>query len=187
MNASMFDFLMIWIIWILFIFSISVWLHRMVRIIIWSYLLMATSLATFSLIEFCISALSTTTLPIPNVTEIITYMTNYKQYINMIFYFILFLLIFKKFNIIQFWIKNKIVWIILLILFTPFTVMSIAASLEVAVFGYKVIDYAQLTQFALQFQNNPWIFNFFKLTPIWIVLPWVVALIFSLFVSPNND
>lgn len=187
MNANVFDFLMIWVIWIIFIFSVSVGLYRMIKIIIWSYLLMATSLAIFSLIDFTISTMYGLNLNIPRLPEILSKVYEYREYINMLFYFILFFFIFKKFNIIRFKIAQKPIEIILMIFFTPFTVMSIIASLEVAVFGYKIIDYTQLNEFIKQFQENPWIYNFFRLTPIWIVLPWVITLIFSLFVWWSDE
>lgn len=221
MDKNIYDFLIIWSVWILFIFCIGIWLNRMTKIIIWSYILIATSLAIFSLLDFFTTSLMWFQLPFINydISPILNFINIYKQYINIFLYFILFALIFVKFSIIQLEAKNLWLKILFYIILTPLTVMSIVSSLLVSVFGTQIIDNDKLIKFVEQFeivdskanatsvvdnsvsQNYSWssdmwiqtqeeqflnkkksfIYYFFRLTPIWIILPGFFILLISLF------
>ncbi len=215
MDKNLYDFLIIWSVGILFIFCIGIWLNKMIKIIIWSYILIATSLAIFSLLEFFTTSLMWFRLPFIDydISPILNFINSYKQYINILLYFVLFALIFVKFSIVKLEAKNLWLKILFYVLLTPLTVMSIVSSLLVAVFGAQVIDNEKLIKFVQQFEESTdpsqastvsaqdpqnsdlttasnqvqtskkrsVMYYFFRLTPIWIILPWFFILLISVF------
>lgn len=168
----MYDNLLIWIYWILLIFALSIWLDRNIRIIIWCYILMILALAfgnALDLLEFNILVWKITF--IPNADKLLDILDSWKSYIILWLYLLIFVFIFRKFNVKIFDIKNKFLRWFLNVLFAPLSSLSLILSLEFVIFWAKMTSFESVQSLSAEFGNTFIIQNFLLFTPIWIILP----------------
>jgi len=61
----------------------------------------------------------------------------------------------------------------------PLTVISVILTLEITIFGTKVLDIVQLESLASTIASDNYIYKFFVLTPLWIFIHGVATIIIS--------
>lgn len=175
-----YDFFLIWLIWILLVFSAIVGVRRMIKIIIWNYILIWIALALHTGIDFISMLLETHNLSyINNQEDLKTMLDEYKKWIILAVYLLFLILIFTKSKIDIGVGENRMIKIIIWIIFTPLTVISVIKSLCIVIFGVDVIETEKLQEFANEFEDESLVYYFLMFMPLWIILPAVMALFFS--------
>lgn len=182
MTDSIITYIVVSIMWILVIFSFSIGIEKMIKIILWNYILGSICLAATESIRLIINYLNLT----PDLKFIWltykalwTFLTNWHTTIILIFYIILLVLIYKKSSInvkipMDEWLKK-----ILYILFVPMTVISVILTLQIAIMGIGVLNFEILQNFANNLTKNIYIYKFLTLTPVWILLHWIATILIT--------
>lgn len=165
----------------LLIFTFAIGLEKTLKIIIGNYLLIAIILACNVGINLLEKNLSKNWLPfLQNIEQIKAFLIDNKIFILLGIYFIFLIIIFAKSNINVWWKKSKFVRVLLSLIFAPLAVISIMVTLEVAILGIKIFSVEWLYTLADQFGVNQIMYYFIILTPVWLILPWLMTIIFSL-------
>lgn len=102
-------------------------------------------------------------------------------------YFVLLLVIVTKSHIWIGKIKNDFLRIVLTVIFLPCTIISILVSIAMAIFWTQVLNVWELQLLAQYFESYPYVYNFIMLTPLWIILPWIITIIVAAFVLSKED
>ncbi len=190
-----YDFFLLWFIGILLIFSIVIGVNKMIKVIIGNYLLIWIALALHLGIDFVGIFLESNTISfIKNQEEFSKTLIEYKELIILTTYLIFLILIFTKSTI---WIviaKNWFLRMLLGIIFAPLTVISIMFGLSVVIYWSEILNTQNVFEIIDKFEEWTIIHSFLYLTPLWMILPAFLALIFSTEIkinrktkSSNND
>lgn len=178
-----YDYFLFGIIGILLIFAVWIWLDKIIRLIIWNYLVSSMCLSVGNWINILINYLNENPDSVFNqIDSIQEYLLKWKPYINLSLYFIILILLLSRSRI-GYNINNKILRFIFTILLAPLAVFSLIVSLCITVIWNKFLDYDYMMQFASTYQSSPWVYKFIIFTPLWIILPWIVLILFSLDLS----
>lgn len=89
----------------------------------------------------------------------------------------LLLLVFLKSNIRVSMHASGMKRFLLTLLFVPLTVTSIIITLELAILGADAFNMTAMTMTAQSFSNNPVVFNFVQMTPVWLFLHTLVTIL----------
>jgi len=65
------------------------------------------------------------------------------------------------------------------IIFVPLTVISMILTLQIAILGINGINITAISSIANTVANNPYIFQFVSLTPVWILLHGIVTILIT--------
>lgn len=181
-----YDYFLLGILGILLIFAVWIWLDKIIRLIIWNYLVSTMCLSVWNGINILIDYLNKNPASMLNqIPSIQEYLIKWKPYLNLALYFIILILLLSRSRI---WynIQNKIMRFIFTILLAPLAVFSLIVSLCITVIWSKFLDYDYMMQFASTYQASPWLYKFLILTPLWIIIPWIVLILFSLDIKLPN-
>lgn len=99
--------------------------------------------------------------------------------IVLILYVILLFVIFKKSKIRISLPDDEALKKMLQIIFVPLTVISMVLTLQIAILGMDGINITAISSVAAAVANNPYIFQFVSLTPVWILLHGIVTVIIT--------
>ena len=102
-------------------------------------------------------------------------------------YFVLLIFVVNKAQIGIGKVKNEWLRWILTVVFLPCTVISIVVTLALAIYGNQVMDMEALKILADKFASNQRIHNFILLTPVWVIIPWIVTIIVAALVIRKKD
>lgn len=102
-------------------------------------------------------------------------------------YFVLLLFIVTKSQIWLGKVKSDFMKFVLTVVFLPCTIISILLSIALAIFGNQVMNMADLQILASYVQWYPYAYNFIMLTPLWIILPWLVTILVAWFILRARD
>jgi hypothetical protein len=102
-------------------------------------------------------------------------------------YFVLLLFIITKSHIGIGTIKNPMLRVILTVIFLPCTIISILLSVSLAIFGSQVMTLDWISVLADTFSSNVIIHNAIMLTPLWVVIPWLVTILVAAFVLRTHS
>lgn len=135
------EYFILWAIWILCVFSLAIGIEKMMKIILWNYLLTALCLTlapTLWALMWWVTAVA------PDVAQTIAPAFENKIIITLIVYLLMLLLLFLKSRIsVHFhlsWIKK----VFLTLICIPMTIVSIATTLQIAVLWLQAFDMAAL-------------------------------------------
>src|SRR5574344_936070 len=99
--------------------------------------------------------------------------------IVLILYVILLFVIFKKSKIRISLPDDEALKKMLQIIFVPLTVISMVLTLQIAILGMDGINITAISSVSAAVANNPYIFQFVSLTPVWILLHGIVTVIIT--------
>lgn len=160
---------------ILCVFSLAIWLERMVKVVLANYMLTWLCIALRWVIDWFVIRIDTV---LPWAGANVAFLQQNKTATILIIYLLLLLLIFLKSNIRvgmhASWLKR----FILTILFVPLTVISIIMTLELAIIGADAFNMTNMTLVAQSFSANPFVFSFVQMTPVWLFLHTLITIIF---------
>ena len=164
-------YIFIWIIVILTIFFLSIWIEKIIKLLLWNYLLMLLTLASHqSLVLFTNFLQKTPTFNFLGLSygDIANFVSNGKMTFIFILYLWLSLLIYYKSKIHISLPMDDVVQKILYIVLVPFTVVWIIFSLMIVFFGTTIFDPVSLSQLILQLPQNPILFTIISWMPVWL-------------------
>ena len=175
-----YDFFLIWILTVLLIFSVAIWIEKMIKIIIWNYLLIWIALSLHVWIDLLVDFLSLNSVVFLSDQEnLVSVFSNYKQHIVVWIYVILLILLFSRSKI-WIWVSsNSIIRFIYWIIFAPIAVLSIISSLVIVIFGIKVFSYEWILELLSVFEEGSIVYLFFIFLPLWVILPAFISLLLS--------
>ncbi len=158
---------------ILAIFSFTIGIDKMIRIILGNYILMSICLAASQSIklaaEYMKKAPELTTLWINNV-KFANFLNNGSMTIVLILYIILFVIIYRTSKIRIVLPGDEALKKMLQLIFVPLTVISMVLTLQIVILGMNGINITAISNIAKTVANNPYMFQFVSLTPVWILI-----------------
>lgn len=175
------DYFIVWLVVILIIFSIALWPTKILRIIIWNYIISFLVVGLYLFMEMISYRLNNWTINMTLGSEqsVQNIMINEKQTIGLFFYLIL-LVIFVNKSRVEWW-SYEDRWLYnWLLIFWPLTAISIMTTLIVVILWTDVMSYKEVVAFSNQFSKGSMINWFIQNLPIWIILPWLAILFWSM-------
>lgn len=167
---------------ILVIFSFAIGIEKMIKIILWNYILSSICRAATASIGIAINYLATN----PEAkflgmgSETLTnFLSNGKSSIVLILYIILIVIIYRKSRIRIHLPMDEASKKMMQITFVPLTVLSIILTLQIALMGMDVTNIQSLTRLGETISTNPYIIMYFSLTPIRILLHGIITILFT--------
>jgi hypothetical protein len=162
----------------LVIFSFAIGIEKMIKIILWNYILSSIARASSAAINILINYINTN----PGVsffgmgsTTLANFLSNGKTTIILILYILLIILVYKKSKIHISLPMDDASRKMTQIMFVPLTVISIALTLQVTLMGMEVTNIQSLTRLSAAISTNPYVIMYFSLTPIWIILHGIIT------------
>lgn len=147
--------------------------EKMIKILLWNYILATLCLAANQSLEILTQFLMITpNLEIMNISyeSIVNFIVAGKTSIVLILYLLLLLLMYQKSKIRIILPSDEILQKTFSLFLVPLTVISLVLTLEIVILGMNSLNPASLQILALEFTNNYYIVNFIVLTPVWILL-----------------
>lgn len=175
------DYFIVGLVIILIIFSIALWPTKILRIIIWNYIISFLVIWLYLFMEMISYGLNNWTLNVGAVPEqsVQNIMINEKQTIGLFFYLIL-LVIFVNKSRVEGWSYEDRGLYNWLLIFWPLTAISIMTTLIVVILWTDVMSYKEVVTFSKQFSQGSLITKFIQNLPLWIILPWIAILFWSM-------
>ena len=102
-------------------------------------------------------------------------------------YFVLLLFIITKSHIGIWSIKNPVIKWVLTVIFLPCTIISILLSIALAIFGSQVMTLDGISELADTFASNTLIHNAIMLTPLRVIIPWIITILVAAFVLRTHS
>lgn len=154
---------------ILAVFSFVMGIEKMIKIILWNYVLTGICLAAWEsinvLIKFLLQAPQAKTIwfthaKIANFLEM-----GHTTFVLMLYIWLLIVIYLKskiRIDLPSDSNKEKLLYVILI----PMTVISIILTLQIALIGTKILDINHITTLTSNMQNNNYAYKFISLTPV---------------------
>jgi len=162
------------------ILSLILWLEKMIRIIMANYFIASILLAFNNFFD-----LITSQLLVGKIERRVdwlqyrlwTLLLAGKPTLLLTIYFVLLIFLITKLKF-SFWtIKNNALKIWLTAIFLPCTVLSIILGIAIAIFGAQMVSLEGLRTLAYNVSNIPYAYNLIILTPVRIILPWIITIL----------
>lgn len=182
MTENLITYAIVVLVAILAIFSFTIGIDKMIRIILGNYILSSICLAAGQSINLGVEYMSKH----PELSfmgfwydKVANFLNNGNMTIVLILYVILLFVIFKKSKIRISLPDDEALKKMLQIIFVPLTVISMVLTLQIAILGMDGINITAISSVAAAVANNPYIFQFVSLTPVWILLHGIVTVIIT--------
>ena len=153
------------------ILSFAIGLEKMIKIILWNYILWGICFAASASIDLAISTSSG--------DWFVNFMTNGKSFIVLILYAVLLALIYHKSKITIDIPSDQIMQKSLYLFFVPMTVLSMCLTVEIILLGTNVLSQTSLVWAVEWFTNNIYLQQFIINTPYWVLLHWLATIIIT--------
>lgn len=168
------------------ILSAILGIDRMIKIVMWNYLINSILLGLSNFIDLVTQRLQSQQIAeIPFLgdreTWVSSFLTSSKPTLLLTTYFLLLIFILRKVHIGIWSVQNDWIRWILTVLFIPSTVLSVLLSIATALFGHSILNLDTLQELALLVQDNQLLYQFALLTPLWFVLPWLFIILVAAF------
>lgn len=173
MTENLILYVIIWIIWLLAVFAFVVGVEKMIKIVLGNYILWSICLAASQSIDLLVNFLNTAPeLTIAWMTHktLWIFFTDAKTTIVLILYAVLLVVIYKTSKIHVSLPADPALNKWLYVLFVPLTVLSMILTLQIAIMWIDGVSISQLQAIGKELSNNPGIYTFLTMTPVWIFL-----------------
>jgi len=182
MTENLITYGVVILIGILAIFSFTIGIEKMIKIILGNYILSSICLAASQSISLAVVWMQKT----PELKfvwfsyeKIANFLNNGNMTIVLILYIILLIVIFRTSKIKIGLPSDEAVKKMLQIVFVPLTVISMILTLQIAVLGINGINITALSSIANTVANNPYMFQFVSFTPIRILLHGIITILIT--------
>lgn len=162
MTQGFITYIFVGVIAVFVILSFAIGLEKMIKIILWNYILWGICFAASASIDLAIS--SSTNEWFAN------FLSNGKATIILILYALLLFLIYHKSKITIEIPWDQIMQKSLYLIFVPLTVLSMALTLMIILLGTSLLSQESLTLAVTEFTNNVYLQEFIINTPYWILI-----------------
>lgn len=179
MTQNLITYGIIVLVWILAIFSFTIGIDKMIRILLGNYILSSICLAAGQSINLAVQYMRTTPeLKIMGFTyeKAANFLDNGSMTIILILYILLLVIIFKTSKIRIVLPGDEALKKMLQIVFVPLTVISMILTLQIVLLGMDGINITAISKVATAVSNNPYMFKFVSLTPVWILLHGLITI-----------
>lgn len=162
MTQTLITYLFIGLVATFAVLSFAIGLEKMIRIILWNYVLWSLCFAAWASIDLLIKTVVSTWFA--------KFLTDGKSIIILIMYALLLFLIYHKSTISVSIPSDQIMQKSLYLLFVPLTVLSMCLTLEIILLGTNILTYASLVEVAKWFSYNIYLQQFIVNTPYWFLI-----------------
>jgi len=182
MTDNLLNYIIIWVASILAIFSFVMWIEKMIKIIIWNYILTWICLAAWETLNILINFINTDTeakLIWISMAKLANFLSNSKTTIILLIYWALLIFIYlkSKLSIRLPQDDNIVKWLYFIIV--PMTVVSIILTLQIALMWIKAFDITYIQTIAEWLWSNNYAYKFFSLTPLRFFLHGITTILIS--------
>lgn len=167
------EYFIVWSLWILCVFSLAIWIEKMMKIVLWNYLLTALCLTLAPSLWAFVWRL---TLNAPDVAQTISPAFENKIIITLVVYLLMLLLFFLKSRISIHFHVGGLQKIFLTIVCIPLTIVSIATTLQIAVLWLQAFDMWALQTMVATLPIQDVYKNFISYTPIIICVHAIITI-----------
>lgn len=180
MTENLITYTIVVLVAILAVFAFTIGIEKMIRIILWNYILSSICLAASQSINLAVETMKKT----PDLTfmgfgydKVANFLNNGSMTIILIVYIILLVVIFRTSKIKIGLPDDEALKKMLQIIFVPLTVISMVLTLQIAILGMDGISITTISSIANAVANNPYMFQFVSLTPVRILLHGIVTIL----------
>lgn len=157
------NYFLLGVVWVICIFAIAVGTEKMLKIVVWNYVLTTICLTLSSVIDSISSSLGYN--PNPNYANLRSFIINGKTGIILVIYLILLVILLNKSKI-SFDVNNmSIPRFPLTVLLIIMTTISILVTLAIAVRGTRIMDVNQVGFISNFFQGYPIVYQIVNYIP----------------------
>ncbi len=182
MTETMVNYLIFWLLIVLIVFSIVIWIEKMIKIILWNYILSSICLATSQSLHLLINNLSLSsqlkTFWILN-SKLSQILADWQTTIVLVLYVVLLVIIYHKSKIKIDTPDNETTKKVIHLLLVPLTVLSIIITFQTVLMWINIVNIESIQTIANSISANPYLFNFIRWTPLWILLHWLATVIIT--------
>jgi hypothetical protein len=182
MTEMMVNYLIFWLLIALIVFSIVIWIEKMIKIILWNYILSSICLATSQSINLLVNQLALSpeikTLWILN-SKLSQILSDGQTTIILIIYIILLVIIYHKSKIKIDTPDDETTKKLIHLLLVPLTVVSIIITFQTVLMWINIVNIQSIQSIANSISTNPYLFKFISWTPLWILLHWLATIIIT--------
>ncbi len=182
MTENLITYAIVVVVGILAIFSFTIGIDKMIRVILWNYILSSICLAASQSINLAVEMMKKT----PDLTfmgfgydKVANFLNNGSVTIILILYIILLVVIYKTSKIRISLPSDEAIKKMLQIIFVPLTVISMVLTLQIAILGMNGINITTISSIAQAVANNPYMFQFVSLTPVRILLHGIITILIT--------
>ena len=182
MTENLITYAIVILAWSLVVFSFTIGIDKMIKIILGNYILSSICLAAGQSISLAGETMKKT--PELNFMgfsydKIANFLNNGNMTIVLIIYIVLLIIIFRTSKIKIGLPNDEAMKKMLQLIFVPLTVISMILTLQIAILGINGINIAAISSIAEMVANNQYIYQFVKLTPVWILMHGIVTIIIT--------
>jgi hypothetical protein len=182
MTEMMVNYLIFWLLIALIVFSIVIWIEKMIKIILWNYILSSICLATSQSINLLVNQLALSpeikTLWILN-SKLSQILSDGQTTIILIIYIILLVIIYHKSKIKIDTPDDETTKKLIHLLLVPLTVVSIIITFQTVLMWINIVNIQSIQSIANSISTNPYLFKFISWTPLWILLHWLATIVIT--------
>ncbi len=167
---------------ILAIVSFTIGIEKMIKVILGNYILSSICLAASQSITLAVQImLKTPDLKFMGFTydKIAKFLDNWSMTIILIAYIILLFIIYRSSKIRIALPGDEAIKKMLQILFVPLTVISMVLTLQIVILGMSGININSISGIASAVTNNPYMYQFISLTPVWMLLHGIITILIT--------
>ncbi len=167
---------------ILAIFSFTIGIDKMIRIILGNYILNSICIAASQSINIAVQSMKAT----PDAKflwlsydKISTFLDNGSMTIILIVYIILLIIIYKTSKIRIVLPSDEAIKKMVQLIFVPLTVISIVLTLQIVILWINGINISEIASVTSVVANNPYMLKFISLTPVRILLHGILTILIT--------
>lgn len=171
MTETLITYLFIWVIAVFVVLSFAIGLEKMIKVILWNYVLWWICFAASASIDLAIGSIGNTWFA--------NFLSNGQSTIILILYALLLFLIYHKSKITIDIPTDQIMQKSLYLFFVPLTVLSMCLTLEIILLGTNVLSQSSLLNVVAWFTNNIYLQQFIVNTPYWVLMHGIATIIIT--------
>jgi len=182
MTENLITYGIVVLVWILAIFSFTIWIDKMIRIILWNYILSSICLAASQSINLAVQSMNKTPdLKFLGFTydKVANFLNNGSMTIILILYIILLVIIYRTSKMKISLPGDEALKKMLQLIFVPLTVISMVLTLQIVLLGMNGINITAISSISTAVANNPYMFKFVSLTPVRILLHGLLTILIT--------
>jgi hypothetical protein len=182
MTESLITYAIVILVGVLVVFSFTIGIEKMIKIILGNYILSSICLAAGQSISLLVEMIKKT----PEIRfmgfsydKIANFLNDGNMTIVLILYIVLLFIIFRTSKIKISLPNDEAIRKMLQLIFVPLTVISMILTLQIAILGINGINIVAISSVAQMVANNTYMFQFVSLTPVWILLHGIVTILIT--------
>lgn len=182
MTEQVIMYILMGVLFILVIFAFVIGTEKMIRVILGNYILSSICLAASQSLDILNTSMQATPdakFAWLSYSTIQSFLTNGQTTIILILYILLLLLIYKNSKIHITLPHDDVSQKLLQFFLVPLSVISMIFTLQIVLMGIQFVNVQNIQSMLTVVSSNPYIIQFFSLTPVWLLLHGIVTIIIT--------